>query len=71
MSDASLVRETALRAREAAVTLAVTPRRAKDAALLAMADAPGAHSAAILAANAEDVDRRARGRHLASRWSTG
>ena len=49
------VHDAARRARAAAATLALTPRSAKDAALIAMADALLAHTAEILAANAEDV----------------
>ena len=51
----SEVVEVAKRARVAAAGLAPLPRRDKDAALLAMADALGANAARILAANAEDV----------------
>ncbi|TAL14357.1 MAG: glutamate-5-semialdehyde dehydrogenase, partial [Frankiales bacterium] len=51
----SEVVEVAKRARVAAAGLAPLPRRAKDAALLAMADALVAASDRILAANAEDV----------------
>jgi len=51
------IRAVALRAREASYDLAVATRAAKDAALLAMADALTARSAEILAANAEDVAR--------------
>ncbi len=52
----SEVVEVAKRARVAAAGLAPLPRRDKDAALLAMADALVASSDRILAANAEDVD---------------
>jgi glutamate-5-semialdehyde dehydrogenase len=52
----SEVVEVAKRARVAAAGLAPLPRRAKDAALLAMADALVGASDRILAANAEDVD---------------
>ena len=45
----------ATRARAAAARLAPLPRKAKDAALLAMADALVASTDAILSANAEDV----------------
>ena len=45
----------ATRARAAAARLAPLPRKAKDAALLAMADALVASTHAILSANAEDV----------------
>ena len=47
----------AARGREAAVVLATTSRATKDAALNAMADALMVHEAAILAANARDVDQ--------------
>jgi glutamate-5-semialdehyde dehydrogenase len=57
MSDATLVRDAALRAREAAVTLAVTPRGPKDAALRAMADGLDKQAAQILDANHFDVER--------------
>ncbi|MBD0692426.1 glutamate-5-semialdehyde dehydrogenase [Streptomyces sp. CBMA123] len=53
----SPVLAVARRAREAAAVLAPLPRRAKDAALLAIADALVARSAEIVAANAEDVER--------------
>src|SRR5689334_6872068 len=49
------VREQAERARVAAVTLAATPRAAKDHALLVMADALVARTPEILEANAADV----------------
>jgi glutamate-5-semialdehyde dehydrogenase len=49
------VRAVAGRARAAAALLAPLPRKTKDAALLAMADALEAHSDEILAANAHDV----------------
>ncbi|MEV0717060.1 glutamate-5-semialdehyde dehydrogenase [Asanoa sp. NPDC050611] len=49
------VREQAERARVAAVTLAATPRAAKDHALLLMADALVARTPEILEANAADV----------------
>ncbi|MDP9183192.1 MAG: glutamate-5-semialdehyde dehydrogenase [Actinomycetota bacterium] len=51
----SEVLEACRRARTAAAGLAPLPRTVKDAALLAMADALEEHTAAILAANAEDV----------------
>ncbi|HEV7204841.1 MAG TPA: glutamate-5-semialdehyde dehydrogenase [Jatrophihabitans sp.] len=51
------VRAVARRARDAAAELAPLPRRAKDAALHAMADALDAATDAVLAANAEDVAR--------------
>ena len=53
----SPVLAVARRAREAAAALAPLPRSAKDAALLAIADALVARSAEITTANAEDVDR--------------
>ncbi|AXI77539.1 glutamate-5-semialdehyde dehydrogenase [Peterkaempfera bronchialis] len=53
----SPVLATARRAREAAAVLAPVPRSAKDAALLAVADALEARTAEITAANAEDVAR--------------
>ena len=52
MNDVTAV---ATRARAAAASLAPLPRKAKDAALLAMADALVASTDAILSANAEDV----------------
>jgi glutamate-5-semialdehyde dehydrogenase len=52
----SEVREVAKRARVAAAGLAPLPRKDKDAALLAMADALVAASDRILAANTEDVE---------------
>src|SRR5687767_9422237 len=54
-SDAPLspVMEVATRARAAAAALAPLPRRAKDAALLAMADALVARTEEVLAANSE------------------
>ena len=53
MSD--LITAAATRARDAANVLALATRASKDAALEAMADALVENSAAILAANAEDV----------------
>lgn len=53
----SLVRGIALRAREAGYDLALATRAAKDAALLAMAEALLARAPEVLAANAEDVAR--------------
>ncbi|MBW1598287.1 glutamate-5-semialdehyde dehydrogenase [Streptomyces sp. JJ38] len=53
----SPVLETAHRAREAAALLAPLPRTARDAALLAIADALVARTEEITAANAEDVAR--------------
>jgi len=59
---ASAVLDTARLARTAAADLAPLPRSAKDAALLAMADALEARTAEILDANAVDVaDGRAEG----------
>ncbi len=57
MSDATAVRDAALRAREAAITLAVTPRAAKDAGLQAMADSLDKNASTILGANGSDVSR--------------
>ncbi len=51
------VRQTALRAREAAVALRSLTRNEKDAALLAMADALDAGVDGIVTANAQDVVR--------------
>ncbi|MDF9715556.1 glutamate-5-semialdehyde dehydrogenase [Nocardioides sp. ChNu-153] len=51
------VHAAAARAKEAGYELATATRAVKDAALEAMAAALGAHEAAILAANAEDVER--------------
>jgi glutamate-5-semialdehyde dehydrogenase len=51
----SEVRAVAVRAKAAAAALAPLNRKAKDAALLAMADGLLARSADVLAANAEDV----------------
>ncbi|MFI0740979.1 glutamate-5-semialdehyde dehydrogenase [Streptomyces sp. NPDC021100] len=53
----SPVLRAAVRARTAAAELAPLPRAAKDAALLAVADALEARSGDIVAANAEDVAR--------------
>ncbi|MFF4651906.1 glutamate-5-semialdehyde dehydrogenase [Streptomyces sp. NPDC001380] len=53
----SPVLAAARRAREAAAALAPVPRAAKDAALLAIADALEARTPEITAANAEDVAR--------------
>ncbi|MFZ0142668.1 MAG: glutamate-5-semialdehyde dehydrogenase, partial [Aeromicrobium sp.] len=50
------VHEAARRARHAATTLATLPRSAKDAALLAAADALVAASDDVLTANVRDVD---------------
>ena len=57
---AAPVLEVARRARTAAADLAVRTRAEKDAALAAMADALGRHSADIVAANAGDVTRAER-----------
>jgi glutamate-5-semialdehyde dehydrogenase len=54
--SADEVREIARRARVAAAVLAPLPRAAKDAALLAMAEALGARAPEVLAANARDVE---------------
>ncbi|MDT0456505.1 glutamate-5-semialdehyde dehydrogenase [Streptomyces sp. DSM 41527] len=54
-SHSSPVLETARRAREAAAVLAPQPRTARDAALLAIADALVERTDAIVAANAEDI----------------
>ncbi|MFF8785616.1 glutamate-5-semialdehyde dehydrogenase [Streptomyces sp. NPDC015125] len=54
-SHSSPVLETARRAREAAAVLAPQPRTARDAALLAIADALVERADAIVAANAEDI----------------
>jgi glutamate-5-semialdehyde dehydrogenase len=59
MATAEDVLATAQRARVAAAALAPFPRAAKDKALLAMADALVAHTAAVLEANARDVARDA------------
>jgi glutamate-5-semialdehyde dehydrogenase len=59
MTTAEDVLATAHRARTAAAALAPFPRAAKDAALLAMADALVAHTDVVLAANARDVARDA------------
>src|SRR4051812_21820505 len=57
MTTADEVLEVAKRSREAAVSLAPMPRAAKDAALLAMADALVDATAVVLRANAEDLAR--------------
>src|SRR3954463_13654322 len=57
MTTADEVLEVAKRSREAAVSLAPMPRAAKDAALLAMADALVDATKPVLAANAEDLAR--------------
>ena len=57
MSDATAVSDAALRAREAAITLAVRPRAAKDAGLQAMADSLDKNASTILDANESDVSR--------------
>src|SRR5436305_10857290 len=57
MTTADEVLDVARRARTAATQLAPMTRAAKDAALLATADALVAESAAVLAANREDLDR--------------
>ena len=55
------VRSVALRAREASYDLALATRAAKDAALVAMAEALLARAPEVLAANAEDVARAEEG----------
>src|SRR4051795_6432545 len=57
MTTADEVLEAAKRSREASVALAPMARAAKDAALLAMADALVAATAAVLEANAGDLAR--------------
>jgi glutamate-5-semialdehyde dehydrogenase len=57
MTTAEDVLAVAQRARAAAADLAPLPRAAKDAALLAMADALEARTGEVLAANQRDVDR--------------
>ena len=57
MSTEQDVRATAERAREASYGLALATRAAKDAALLAMAEALLSRSDEVLAANADDVRR--------------
>lgn len=58
MNDQSTaVRDVATRARAAAAELATTKRADKDAALQTMADALTANAAAIIEANATDVER--------------
>jgi glutamate-5-semialdehyde dehydrogenase len=56
-ASAEQVLEVARRARVAAAKLAPMARAAKDAALLAMADALVAHADDVLAANAQDIAR--------------
>jgi len=56
-ASAEQVLEVARKARVAAAKLAPMPRAAKDAALLAMADALVAHTDDVLAANADDIAR--------------
>lgn len=55
--ERALVRQTAERARAAAVQLRMLTRNQKDAALLAMADALDGAIDAIVTANADDVER--------------
>ena len=55
MTTAEEVHAVAGQARTAAAALAPLPRSAKDAALLAMADALVAHTDRVLDANARDV----------------
>ncbi len=64
MTSTQEVHDAARRARDAAATLAPLPRAAKDAALLAMADALVTATPTVLGANADDV-RRARSEGLA------
>ncbi|MFI1201879.1 glutamate-5-semialdehyde dehydrogenase [Streptomyces sp. BHT-5-2] len=56
-SQSSPVLDTARRAREAAAVLAPLPRTARDGALLAIADALVAQTDAVIAANAQDVEK--------------
>ena len=53
----SPVTEAARRAKEAAATLAPLPRTARDAALLAVADALTARTDEIVVANAQDIEK--------------
>ena len=57
MTTADEVLDVARRARTAATQLAPMTRAAKDAALLAMADALEGESVAVIAANREDLER--------------
>src|SRR5436305_1917522 len=57
MTTADEVLDVARRARTAAMQLAPMTRAAKDAALLTMADALEAQTAAVIAANREDLER--------------
>ena len=57
MTTADEVLDVARRARTAAMQLAPMTRAAKDGALLAMADALEAQSAAVIAANRDDLER--------------
>ncbi len=57
MSAESEVLDAARRARQAAAELAILPRQAKDAGLLAMADALDSAAGPVLAANAADLER--------------
>jgi glutamate-5-semialdehyde dehydrogenase len=57
MTTADEVLDVARRARTATMQLASMTRAAKDAALLAMADALVANSATVIAANREDLER--------------
>ncbi|WP_043264314.1 glutamate-5-semialdehyde dehydrogenase [Streptomyces sp. CT34] len=56
-SQSSPVLDTARRAKEAAAVLAPLPRTARDGALLAIAAALVAHTDAIVAANAQDIEK--------------
>jgi len=55
--ERTLVRQTAQRARDAAVTLRSLTRNQKDAALQAMADALDIEADTVVEANAQDVLR--------------
>ena len=59
--DSAEVLAVARRARDAAQTLATAPRKIKDDALLAIADALVARTAEIVKANGSDVERAAEG----------
>ncbi|ANZ18726.1 glutamate-5-semialdehyde dehydrogenase [Streptomyces noursei] len=56
-SQSSPVLDTARRAKEAAAVLAPLPRTARDGALLAIADALVAQTDALVAANAQDIEK--------------
>ena len=57
MDDRELVLQAARRGRDAAAALRMLTRDEKDAALLAIADALTAQTAALVTANRVDVDR--------------